>query len=107
MTIQQLLSEVTDFMKEKGAEKVILFGSFAWGNPESDSDIDLLIIKDLPKELTRNYRIGLKKELWKKFKDEKKTFDIIVDSDSRINERINMGDLFYKEIYNKGKVLYA
>ena len=26
-------------------EKIILFGSYAWGNPTKDSDIDLLIVK--------------------------------------------------------------
>ena len=27
-------------------QKVILFGSYAYGEPDEDSDIDLLIIKD-------------------------------------------------------------
>jgi predicted nucleotidyltransferase len=27
-------------------DKIILFGSYAAGNPNSDSDVDLLVIKD-------------------------------------------------------------
>ncbi|MCX6238703.1 MAG: hypothetical protein NTY07_14260 [Bacteroidia bacterium] len=35
------------------------------------------------------------------------SFDILVDNEQRIKERIEMGDLFYKEIYFKGKTIYA
>lgn len=46
MNIRKVISEITEKIKgEYYPEKIILFGSYAYGNPDSNSDIDLLIIK--------------------------------------------------------------
>ncbi len=34
-------------------------------------------------------------------------FDVLADSEERISHRIQIGDRFYEEIYNKGQVIYA
>ena len=107
MNAENLLSEITDILKQYGIEKIILFGSYAYGVPNKDSDIDLLIIKNIPANETRDFRIKLKKALWMKLGKLSYSFDIVVDNEQRINERIKMGDLFYKEIYSKGKTIYA
>lgn len=107
MNTENLLSEITDILKQYGIEKIILFGSYAYGNPNKDSDIDLLIIKNIPANETRDLRIKLKKALWLKLGKLSYSFDIVVDNEQRIKERIKMGDLFYKEIYSKGKTIYA
>lgn len=107
MNAENLLSEITDILKQYGIEKIILFGSYAYGNPNKDSDIDLLIIKNIPANETRDFRIKLKKALWLKLGKLSYSFDIVVDNEQRIKERIKMGDLFYKEIYSKGKTIYA
>lgn len=107
MVTENLLSEITSILKQFGIEKLILFGSYAYGMPNKDSDIDLLVIKDIPANETRDFRIKLKKALWMKFGKLNYSFDILVDNEQRINERIAMGDLFYKEIYFKGKTIYA
>ncbi|WP_297087913.1 nucleotidyltransferase domain-containing protein [uncultured Draconibacterium sp.] len=98
---------IVEELKKTSPEKVILFGSYAYGTPTSDSDIDLLVIKDLKENEVRKYRLQLKKALWEKLKVFNFPFDLIVDSETRIKKRIAMGDLFYKEIYTKGKVIYA
>jgi hypothetical protein len=49
----------------------------------------------------------LKKALWNLFKDQKIEFDLLVDNQERINQRIKLGDRFYEEIITKGKVIYA
>jgi uncharacterized protein len=107
MDSEKLLLEIASILKQNGVEKLILFGSFAWGNPTIDSDIDLLAIKNIPENKTRDFRIQLKKALWLKLGQQNRAFDILVDSENRILDRIAMGDLFYKDIYTKGKVLYA
>jgi len=107
MEAENLLSEVTTILKQYGIEKIILFGSYAYGIPNKDSDIDLLIIKNIPANETRDFRIKLKKALWLKLGKLSYSFDILVDNEQRIKERIEMGDLFYKEIYSKGKTIYA
>ena len=107
MNIENILSEVTTTFKQFGIEKIILFGSFAYGTPNMDSDIDLLVIKDIPENETRDLRIKLKKALWLKLGKLNYSFDILVDNEQRIQKRIEMGDLFYKEIYSKGRTIYA
>ena len=107
MNAENLLSEITTILKQYGIEKIILFGSYAYGIPNKDSDIDLLIIKNIPANETRDFRIKLKKALWLKLGKLSYSFDILVDNEQRIKERIEMGDLFYKEIYSKGKIIYA
>ena len=98
---------IVEELKKSSPEKVILFGSYAYGTPNVDSDIDLLVIKNITESEVRNYRLKLKKALWEKLKAYNFPFDLIVDSEKRIKQRIEMGDLFYKEIYTKGKVIYA
>ena len=107
MTTDNILSEITATLKQYGIEKIILFGSYAYGTPNKDSDIDLLVIKDIPENETRDFRIKLKKALWLKLGKLNYSFDILVDNEQRIQKRIEMGDLFYKEIYSKGKTIYA
>ena len=107
MNTEDLFREITNVIKEFGIEKIILFGSYAYGIPDKDSDIDLLVIKNIPATETRNLRIKLKKALWMKLGKLNYSFDVVVDNEQRINERIEMGDLYYKEIYSKGKTIYA
>lgn len=107
MTTDNIFSEIATTLKQFGIEKIILFGSYAYGVPNKYSDIDLLVIKDIPENETRDFRIKLKKALWLKLGELNYSFDILVDNEQRIQKRIEMGDLFYKEIYSKGKLIYA
>lgn len=48
--VKNILSEIVEKLKsEYKPLKIILFGSYAYGNPTEDSDIDLLILKDTNK----------------------------------------------------------
>ncbi|KAF5414277.1 MAG: hypothetical protein C5S38_05075 [Candidatus Methanophagaceae archaeon] len=48
--VENILSEIVEKLKsEYKPLKIILFGSYAYGNPTEDSDIDLLILKDTTK----------------------------------------------------------
>jgi len=107
MSHETILENISTILKEQGIEKLILFGSYAWGNPDEQSDIDLLAIKDVPETKTRDFRISIKQILWKHLSHYNISFDIIVDSEKRIKKRIAMGDSFYKDILTKGKILYA
>lgn len=107
MKIDEYIPLIVEELKKTAPEKIILFGSYAYGTPTADSDIDLLVIKDITENEVRAYRLQLKKALWEKLKSFNFPFDLIVDNEKRIKQRIAMGDLFYKEIYTKGKVLYA
>lgn len=87
--------------KEYNLEKVILFGSFAWGRPGPDSDIDLFIIKE-----TKNTRETAKKIDGSIF-PRPFPIDILVYSPEQLKRRQKMNDFFIEDILTKGKVLYA
>jgi predicted nucleotidyltransferase len=107
MIDEKIKERIIDVLKAVKPEKIVLFGSYVYGVPSSDSDIDLLIIKNIKSTEVRNYRLNVKKLLWQEFKGDSIWFDVLVDSEKRITDRIKIGDLFYEEIYSKGKVIYA
>lgn len=107
MIDDKIKERIIEVLKPVKPEKIVLFGSYLYGVPSSDSDIDLLIIKNITTTEVRNYRLKVKKLLWQEFKGDSIWFDVLVDSEKRITDRINIGDLFYEEIYSKGKVIYA
>jgi predicted nucleotidyltransferase len=107
MDAEIILSEIMEVLKQFGIEKVILYGSYATGQQDKNSDIDLFIIKNIPENETRDFRIKLKKALWVKLGKMSYLLDIVVDNEQRVRKRIEMGDLFYKEIWTKGKTIYA
>ncbi len=107
MDINSYISQIVERIKLEQPEKIILFGSYANGNPDRESDVDLFIIKDLEARELRDFRINLKLKLWDLIKLWNIPVDIIVDSQERINRRISDGDMFYKEILSKGHVIYA
>jgi len=81
-------------------QKVILFGSYAYGTPTEDSDVDLLVI--LPFE-GRNPEKAT--EIWMATKP-RFPLDLMVRKPTEYKERLAMGDYFLREIDKKGKVLY-
>ena len=52
---QDVLSASRDILGEK-LEKVILFGSYARGDYDSDSDVDIFVLADVPNEEANNWR---------------------------------------------------
>ncbi len=86
--------------EEFGAEKVILFGSYAQGTASPDSDVDLLIVVAFEgRPVDKSVQIRLKL---------RPTFpvDLLVRTPEKIRERLEMGDQFIKDILQEGKVLY-
>ena len=51
-------------LKNENPEKIILFGSYARGTPSSESDIDVLVIKNIPREEQRNEKLRLKRQIY-------------------------------------------
>lgn len=87
-------------VKHYKPEKIILFGSFAYGKPKENSDLDLLIIKR-----SRKKRVERIKEVLMKTKGSL-PLSPLVYTPNEIQERLKLGDFFFKTILKKGKVLY-
>jgi predicted nucleotidyltransferase len=82
-------------------QKIILFGSYARGNPRPESDVDLLVVMDTELKETRQALLidqNLDRDLF--------GLDLIVHTPQNLAKRIAMGDSFLKEITTQGKILY-
>ena len=95
--IDQVVSQIVENFKP---QKIILFGSYARGNPRPESDVDMLVIMNTRlKEVQQaiqicqqiEYRFGL---------------DLIVHTPKHLAERLKMGDWFLHDVLKEGKVLY-
>jgi hypothetical protein len=51
--------------------------------------------------------LKIKRLLLEEFHSQDIYFDVVVDSEEWVLNRINPGDLFYQETYTKGEVIYA
>ncbi len=83
-------------------EQVILFGSHAYGKPTAWSDVDLLVVMDIPK----GYEVEKSLEIRKSLPSLTFGLDIVVRSREVIEKRKKLGDWFLVDITEKGKVLY-
>ena len=82
-------------------DKIILFGSYAYGKPKPWSDVDLLVVMDTP--LTPNkQRRAISEFLYPK----PFSLDVVIWSAKELQERIADGDWFLQEAVERGKVLY-
>src|ERR1017187_8727440 len=97
------LSETRRFARRIAAqfrpEKIILFGSYAYGEPNADSDVDLLVVMPGRNQLDQAGKIYL--EIPAPF-----PLDLIVRTPRKLNQRLANGDLFTTYIVANGKVLY-
>ncbi len=81
-------------------DRIILFGSYAWGTPTSDSDVDLLVV--LPFE-GKSWHVAseIRRRIGPSF-----PLDLLVRTPDQLCERLMMHDAFIREITQRGKVLY-
>lgn len=92
-------------IKEKyQPEKIILFGSYAYGQPDGSSDIDLLIIKETEKAFHERWA-----EVCRIVSDLRRhiPFSPFVFTPKEWHARLEINDPFFQEIFEKGKLLYA
>ena len=97
-SLRPAIQKIVDELKP---EKIILFGSFAYGLPNPHSDVDLLVI------LKTN--ASLKERSWKVSRlllPRPFPVDILVRTPKEIEKALRSGNFFVQEILTRGKVLY-
>src|SRR5436853_788349 len=80
-------------------DKIVLFGSYAYGQPHADSDVDILVVMPTRNQLDQAFRIHA--EIDPPF-----PVDVIVRTPRNIAWRLADGDTFLTEVLSRGKVLY-
>jgi predicted nucleotidyltransferase len=80
--------------------RIILFGSYAYGKPTRDSDVDLMVVMPHQGDYVRK-AIEIRLRIDAPF-----PLDLLVRSGRELRERYRLEDWFIREIVDKGKVLY-
>ena len=98
------LTEIQQYVQQIAVhfhpERIVLFGSYASGNPDESSDVDLLVMMDFegsPQEQAFRIRRALPRSF---------PLDLLVRRPEEVERRIHMGDFFLKEVLEKGQVLH-
>ena len=100
--IETIKPEIIDRLKSLNLDKIILFGSYAYGKPTKDSDIDLFLVKDENEDNIEALALVKLRDLMKKYKI---GFDVLSASNEFLIQR---EDPFYKiDILSKGKVIHG
>ena len=95
--IQALSQQIADQFQP---DRIILFGSYAYGQPTEDSDVDLLVI--LPfEERPVDKAIAIRQRLRPHF-----PLDLMARTPQQIQQRLAMGDFFIQDILKNGHILY-
>lgn len=99
---QKEIKEITrQIVKKYKPEKIILFGSFAWGKPTRDSDVDLFIVKKTKRSF-HDRQLFLRRSLF----GSGVPLDLLIFTPREIKKRLNLGDFFVRDIINKGETIY-
>jgi predicted nucleotidyltransferase len=97
---RSLCPAIQKIVDELNPEKIILFGSYAYGKPTPHSDVDLLVVlktTESPKE--RSWSVSCL------LLPRPSPVDILVKTPREIEKALKSGDFFLQEIVTRGKVL--
>lgn len=100
VTRRRIKAYAAEIGREFRPRRIILFGSYAYGKPTRDSDVDLLVImphKGCGADKATEIRLKLRAPF---------PMDLLVRSPQKIRQRLAWGDCFVQEVLDKGEVLY-
>jgi len=100
ISISEINDKVRTIVNKFRPDKIMLFGSYAKGDPSFESDIDLLVIVDT-NQSTWDLAVEISLAVKHSF-----PMDIIVRTPQEIDRRLQYGDVFIKNIMETGKILY-
>lgn len=99
---EEILAEITRrIVAAVHPEKVILFGSYAYGEPHPASDVDLLVIVEIDLPGVERAVAASKNIYPRPF-----PMDILVKTPAEVAAALAKGDYFVREIVKKGRMLY-
>ena len=108
LDIEEIKSEIVERLKPLNPNKIILFGSYAYGIPNEDSDIDLYVVTNddlIPCNWREKSQIYL--QYSKKLRGLQKEIpiDIIVHTKQMYQKFKDLNSSFYRDSILKGQVL--
>ncbi len=83
-------------------EKILLFGSYAYGEPEEGSDVDLLVVMDSEKRPSE-----IRYEMYCELQDFTAPIDIVVKGAKEVEAAMSGRDWFLRDVLTKGRLLHV
>ena len=97
-----LMDIVRRIIEQFHPQQIVLFGSYAYGEPDIDSDLDLLVVMNsddpMAKRIRRVSEVAQVPFL---------PMDLLVYTNEEIADRLAKGDSFIIEVLRKGRELYS
>lgn len=104
MITQEIIEEVKKrLVNVYKPESIYLFGSYAWGHPDDESDLDLLVVVRASDEKSHKRCIPGRRALW----ELNIAKDLIVYTQDEFNARVTDSTSLLYKIKTSGKVIYA
>lgn len=100
ISAQQIKAYCAAIAREFQPERIILFGSYAYGQPTPDSDVDLLVVMPRRQRGPRP-SLQIRRRVSAGF-----PVDILVRTPGDFAKRLRRGDSFVKEVSERGRVMY-
>ena len=101
INIAETKKKIVEALKPLNPEKIILFGSYAYGNPTQDSDLDICVVE-------KNYESKVEDafKIRNLLNDIRMSIDILNPTLNEYNFYINEINSVYYDIETKGDVLW-
>ncbi len=106
--IEKTKSEIIELLRPLGVEKVVLFGSYAYGKPHEDSDIDLYVVTSddfMPKSYQEKSAVYMKVARKLLELEKQIPIDLIVHTKKMHEKFVALGSMFSRELMVEGKRL--
>lgn len=86
--------------REFRPQRIVLFGSYAYGTPSPDSDVDLMVVMPVRRRGARP-SLEIRRRISAGF-----PVDLLVRAPEEVERRLRWGDSFITEVMTRGKVMY-
>lgn len=98
--IKKIIDKIAENYKP---EAIYIFGSYAWGKPTKDSDLDLFIVKDTNENFFKR-SVKIQTSFLPNYP---MAMDILVYNNHEIKKIVRRGNIFIKKILSEGKKVYG
>ena len=102
---KKIIEKILERLKPLNPEKIILFGSYAYGNPAKDSDLDLIVVtrdEFMPQNFKENSEVYLRVARQLRDMREEVPIDLIVFTKPMYETFIKLRSMFAEKVLKEG-----
>ena len=101
ITRRQITAYAAEVARQFKPQRIILFGSHAYGKPDEDSDVDVLVVMPKSKRVRRDTVVKIRLKVRADF-----PVDMLVRGEAEVERRVRQRDMFMTHVTSEGRVMY-